>query len=72
MEKAALSEAPEIFTVTSAVSLLATLILLGAAYWVSTIYLPRNGSGKIKVLAVWHLFDVTSSSRYRLFTLLIV
>lgn len=58
MEKASATEAPAIFTLTSALSLLATLVLLGAAYWVSNLYLPRNASGKIRVLAVWHLFDV--------------
>jgi hypothetical protein len=59
MEKTSmLEEEPSFFTVTSAVSLLAVLLLLSVAYGASNRYLPRNAPTTIRALAIWHLFDV--------------
>jgi len=52
-------DAPAFFTLTSAVSLIAVLALLGIAYSASARFLPKNATTTIRVLAIWHLFDVS-------------
>lgn len=55
----AVLEEPSFFTLTSALSLLAVLVLLGIAYGTTSAYLPTNATNKIRFLAIWHLFDVS-------------
>jgi len=60
-----IQDAPAFFTVTSAVSLLAVIVLLGIAYSASVRYLPKNATTTIRVLAIWHLFDVRVRAYHR-------
>ncbi len=51
------SPPPEIFTLTSLLSLLAVVLILTSAYATSLRILPKSTTTKIRVLFVWHAFD---------------
>ena len=55
--KIATDAPPSIFTLTTVLSLLATLAILLIAYAASIRLLPQNTSGKLRGLYVWHLAD---------------
>ena len=51
------SSPPELFTLTTILSLLSTLAILGTAYAASLRLLPANAGGKLRGLYIWHLAD---------------
>ncbi|MCJ1232923.1 hypothetical protein MMC14_000877 [Varicellaria rhodocarpa] len=48
---------PTLYSLTTFLSLLATILILLTAYLASTTLLPKATSTKLRVLYIWHLFD---------------
>ncbi|QIX01004.1 hypothetical protein AMS68_006521 [Peltaster fructicola] len=51
------AEGPQIISTTTVLSLLSTVAILAAAYFVSLQLLPCTASAKVRFLFVWHAFD---------------